>query len=179
MRPRPNPPPAAPDRMTILKSALFTILVPGTVVVVVPRAILSGANGHRSPSLGLLIGGAVVFLAGLALYLICLAGFVRHGHGTPSPTDPPRRLVVRGPYRYSRNPMYLAVLSMVFGEAACFGSLPLGLYAAILTLAFHVFVIRYEEPTLARLYGADYKAYRRSVPRWFGRRPPRRRPDGE
>ena len=95
------------------------------------------------------------------------------------PFKEPTQLVTNGVFRFSRNPMYLAVLSMVFGEAAYFGSLPLGLYAAILTLAFHVFVIRYEEPTLGRLYGADYKAYRRSVPRWFGRRPPRRRPDGE
>ncbi len=156
--------------MTALKSAVFTILVPGTVVVIVPWMILGGGNGpHPSPTLALLLVGAAAAIAGLALYFRCLTGFVREGRGTPSPTDPPRRLVLSGAYRRTRNPMYLAVLSVVAGEALAFGSASLGAYAAALGLAFHLFVVVLEEPTLGRLFGEEYEAYRRTVPRWLGR----------
>ena len=159
--------------MTALKSALFTVLVPGTVVVIVPFVLLSSRQAPLpAPPALLRILGAVLAAAGLALYFTCLAGFVRQGRGTPSPTGPPRRLVVAGPYQRTRNPMYLAVLSTVAGEALFFSSLRLGAYAAILAVAFHVFVVIYEEPTLARLFGEDYEAYRRAVPRWVVRRRP-------
>jgi protein-S-isoprenylcysteine O-methyltransferase Ste14 len=157
--------------MTLLKSALFTIVVPGTVVVVAPFVLLStGHTPHPASSSALRIPGTILAFLGVALYFTCLVGFVHRGGGTPSPTDPPRRLVVSGPYRYTRNPMYLAVLSAVAGEALYFGSLRLGIYAALLAVAFHAFVLLYEEPTLTRLYGTEYGAYRLAVPRWVGRR---------
>jgi protein-S-isoprenylcysteine O-methyltransferase Ste14 len=159
--------------MTALKSAVFTILVPGTVVVIVPWMILGAGDGpHPSSALVLRLVGGAAAIAGLALYFRCLSGFVQEGGGTPSPTDPPRRLVVRGPYRRTRNPMYLAVLSMVVGEALAFGSASLGIYAAALGLAFHAFVVLYEEPALGRMFGEEYAAYRRAVPRWLGRARP-------
>jgi len=164
--------------MTPIKSAVFTILVPGTVVVLIPWVVLRGGDGLRPTSAPMLwIPGVLAAAAGAALYFVCLAGFIRHGRGTPAPIDPPRRLVVGGPYRRTRNPMYLAVLSMVVGEALLFGSPRLALYAVLLASAFHLFVVLYEEPTLSRLFGAEYDAYRRSVPRWLVRwRPP---PDAE
>jgi protein-S-isoprenylcysteine O-methyltransferase Ste14 len=161
--------------MTAIKSAIFTILVPGTVAVIVPWIILGGMGFPKpAPALVLRFVGATAAIAGLALYFRCLSGFVGEGGGTPSPSDPPRRLVVRGPYRRTRNPMYLAVCSVVVGEALAFGSFPLGVYAAALGLVFHLFVVCYEEPTLGRLFGEEYQAYRRAVPRWLGRsrRPP-------
>jgi len=157
--------------MTALKSALFTVLVPGTAVVIVPFVLLSSRQAPLPAAPALLrILGAVLAAAGLALYFTCLAGFVRQGRGTPSPTDPPQRLVVAGPFRHTRNPMYLAVLSVVFGEAVFFGSIVLAAYAAALFLAFHLFVVLYEEPTLTRKFGDEYQAYRGSVRRWIGRR---------
>ncbi len=162
-----------------LGSALFTILVPGTVVGMVPFLILSGRREPISAPVPLQILGAIFAVAGSVLYLVCLTGFVRLGRGTPSPADPPRRLVVVGPYRFARNPMYLAVLSMVLGEALIFGSLRLGIYAAALAAAFHVFVVIYEEPVLARMFGPAYEAYRTSVPRWLGRRRRLRGPHGD
>jgi protein-S-isoprenylcysteine O-methyltransferase Ste14 len=157
--------------MTAFRSAIFTILVPGTVVVLIPWAVLRGGDGMQPTSSAMLwIPGALAAAAGAVLYFVCLAGFVRHGRGTPAPTDPPRQLVVRGPYRFTRNPMYVAVLLIVVGEALVFGAAGLALYAALLAAAFHLFVVGYEEPTLSRLFGAEYDAYRRSVPRWLGRR---------
>jgi protein-S-isoprenylcysteine O-methyltransferase Ste14 len=157
--------------MTAIKTAIFTILVPGTVVGLIPWVILSGDGGPQPASAPMLrIAGALAAAAGAVLYFVCLADFVRHGRGTPAPTDPPRQLVVRGPYRFTRNPMYVAVLLIVVGEALVFGVAGLALYAALLAAAFHLFVVGYEEPTLSRLFGAEYDAYRRSVPRWLGRR---------
>src|SRR5690606_22414622 len=93
------------------------------------------------------------------------------GRGTPAPLDPPRRLVVRGLYHVVRNPMYYGVLNAIAGWIVFFGSLGVAIYGLGVAAAFHIFVVRVEEPTLRRQYGADYDAYCRSVNRWLPARP--------
>ncbi len=118
------------------------------------------------------VGVALAALA-IPLMLEFVLRFVREGHGTPMPMAPPRRLVVRGPYRFVRNPGYLAALGIVLGQALMFGSLAVLLYAGALALVFHMFVVAYEEPALLRKFGAEYAAYSARVGRWLPR-PPRR-----
>jgi len=108
--------------------------------------------------------------AGIALYFACAFwGFALHGKGTPLPLDPPKKLVVEGPYRVVRNPMYWGVGSVVLGEAAVFQSVMLAELAAVLAVGVIVFVLLVEEPTLRRKFGAEYEEYCRRVPRWLPR----------
>ncbi len=109
----------------------------------------------------------------MVLYLWCAWAFAAVGLGTPGPWDAPRRVVAVGPYRFVRNPIYLAALLVVLGEAWLFLSIPLLLYAVTIAVGCHLFVIGYEEPTLAARFGAEYQAYRRAIPRWLPRRPTR------
>jgi protein-S-isoprenylcysteine O-methyltransferase Ste14 len=100
------------------------------------------------------------------------ARFALQGLGTPAPVFPTRRLVVTGCYRFVRNPIYLAVVSIVLGEGATLGNVTLIAYGLIAWLASHVFVVAYEEPTLRRTFGAEYEAFCAQVPRWRPRRTP-------
>lgn len=106
-------------------------------------------------------------LLGGAIALWCILAFVTLGKGTPAPFDPPRRLVVRGPYRYVRNPMYIGAGLALAGAALFYRSPSLLGYAAGFLVAMHLLVVFYEEPTLTRLFGDDYSAYRASVRRWL------------
>ena len=115
------------------------------------------------------VGYALVAL-GFALLVTCIVGFAREGHGTLAPYDPPNALVAAGPYRYTRNPMYVGVLAVLAGLALARWSAPLAIYAAGVATAFVVFVRVYEEPRLERQFGEAYRAYRSRVPRWLGRR---------
>jgi protein-S-isoprenylcysteine O-methyltransferase Ste14 len=115
------------------------------------------------------LAGILVAAAGGALALWCIGTFAVVGKGTPAPFDPPRRLVIRGPYRYVRNPMYLGAALALLGAAFFYRSLPLLGYAGVFLLVTHVFVVAYEEPTLGRLFGAEYRAYRTRVRRWLPR----------
>ncbi len=165
--------------MAYVKTLLFTVLVPGTVAGLVPYWI-RGAMG-AAPAGPLLRALALVLaLAGLSIYSWCAFDFARAA-GTPAPIDPPKELVARGLYRYCRNPMYIGVLSLIAAQALYFASPGTLLYAALLFLGFHSFVLLYEEPTLARSFGAAYQRYLASVPRWIPRLRPRvlgsRRPD--
>ena len=124
----------------------------------------------RPTRLGVLeFGGIVLAATGGALALWCILAFAVVGKGTPAPFDPPRRLVIRGPYRHLRNPMYVGAALALLGAALFYRSLPLVGYAAAFLLVTHAFVVWYEEPTLGRLFGAEYQAYRTSVPRWLPR----------
>jgi protein-S-isoprenylcysteine O-methyltransferase Ste14 len=105
------------------------------------------------------------------LYLSCVWFFGTAGRGTPGTWDPPRRLVAAGPYRWVRNPIYLAALLIVAGEAWLFFSPALLAYAAALAVAFHLLVTCYEEPGLRARFGQPYETYRRTVRRWLPRRP--------
>ena len=117
------------------------------------------------------IGAVVVAVAATAL-AECFIRFAIVGLGTPAPIAPTRHLVVSGLYRHTRNPMYVSVVGAILGQALLFGSVVLLGYAAIVWVAFHVFVVGYEEPTLRRQF-VDYDAYRAGVPRWWPRWRPR------
>jgi protein-S-isoprenylcysteine O-methyltransferase Ste14 len=152
--------------LLFLKNLLFTVLVPGTVAVFIPyrlitRGLVPVAQWPR------LILAAPVFLLGAAIYFWCLWDFATAGRGTPAPIDPPTALVVRGLYRYVRNPMYLGVLSIIAGWVLLFGSLPVLEYGIGVALLFHLFVVLVEEPLLRRRFGASYDAYCRAVRRWI------------
>lgn len=116
--------------------------------------------------------GALLVVAAVPVVVDFCLRFVREGHGTPAPFAPPRRLVVSGPYRWVRNPGYVAAVAMIAGEALVLGSGAVLAYAGLVWLACHVLVVAYEEPTLRATFGDDYCAYRRRVPRWLPR-PPR------
>jgi len=155
--------------MLWLRTALFTILVPGTELVLIPLAVVRFDIGPR-----LELGPAryialVPLLAGLAMILCCFADFIRRGRGTPAIYDPPRELVIAGLYRYVRNPQYVGVVLVVLGEALLTGMVVLFGYAAFMAIGYHLFVRYYEEPALGRLFGESYARYREAVPRWLPR----------
>jgi protein-S-isoprenylcysteine O-methyltransferase Ste14 len=156
-----------------LGSAVFFVLAPGVVAGLVPWW-LTGWRARALPSwwLPLRVAGAVLLVAGVAVLVHAFARFVVEGLGTPAPVAPTRELVVGGLYRYVRNPMYLAVLATIVGQALVLGRLVLLPYAAVVAAAFAAFVHWYEEPTLARQFGPGYQAYRRAVPGWWPRRHP-------
>jgi len=112
------------------------------------------------------IAGMVIGAAGAAVALWCIFTFAAIGRGTPAPFDPPRRLVIRGPYRFVRNPMYIGAGLALASAALFYESLPLLGYAGLFFLATHVFVVAYEEPTLRRTFGPEYEAYCSQVRRW-------------
>jgi protein-S-isoprenylcysteine O-methyltransferase Ste14 len=155
--------------MLALRAVFFTLLMPGTVVVVIPWLLLRGqpSRGFRL-DLPAVVGAALA-IAGAGVLLVCIRDFAVSGRGTLAPVDPPRKLVRVGLYRHVRNPMYLGVLLALVGEALFFESAVLGFYAAVVALAFHLFVVLLEEPTLRSSFPADYERYRASVPRWIPR----------
>jgi protein-S-isoprenylcysteine O-methyltransferase Ste14 len=149
-----------------VKNLLFTLFVPGTAAVAVPRLLVRGAE-PAGPAWA--VAAAGLFVAGASGYFWCLWQFARHGRGTPAPIDAPKRLVVRGPYRHVRNPMYESVLLVLLGWTALFRSAEILLYALFVGTAFHLFVVLYEERRLASLFGEDYERYRARVGRWIPR----------
>jgi len=152
----------------IIRNVMFTVVVPGLGGAWVPAWLLTRDGGTAAP---VAWEAVPVIAAGAALYLWCAYNFAAVGRGTPGPWDAPRRVVARGPYRWVRNPIYLAALLVVLGEAGLFGSPRLLAYAGVLAACFHLFVIGYEEPALRRRFGPAYLAYRRAVPRWIPHRP--------
>lgn len=162
-------------------SFVFFVVAPGTVAGVVPHLL---SRWRVRP--GFLDGegfrwiGAVVVLGSVAILIDCFARFTVKGRGTPSPILPTERLVVWGWYRFVRNPMYVAVVACILGQAVFFGNTDLLIYSGAVGLAFHSFVVLYEEPALRRRYGAEYRAYCAAVARWRPRlRPWVRVPQGE
>lgn len=150
----------------LLKNLLFTVLVPGTVGVYVPLWI---AQGHATASGFALAAACVLLVLGASIYAFTVWDFATYGRGTPAPIDAPRKLVVRGLYRYSRNPMYVGVLTVIVGWASLFRAPVLLLYAGGIGCCFQGFIVLYEEPHLAALFGSQYAAYREKVPRWIPR----------
>jgi protein-S-isoprenylcysteine O-methyltransferase Ste14 len=146
-------------------SAAFFLAAPGVVAGLVPWWI-TGWQGRTW--LPLRTFGVVVVAAGLTLLVGCFARFVQ-ARGTPAPIAPTDELVVTGAYRYVRNPMYVAVLSIVVGQVLIFGSLALLSYAVAAWAVMATFVRFYEEPTLARTYGGQFTRYRAAVPAWLPR----------
>jgi protein-S-isoprenylcysteine O-methyltransferase Ste14 len=156
-----------------LGSAVFFALAPGVVAGLVPWW-LTGWQVRSLPAwwLPLRLAGVVLLVVGTAVLVQAFTRFVVEGLGTPAPVAPTRELVVGGLYRYVRNPMYLAVLAAIVGQALALGQVVLLAYAAVVAAAFVAFVHWYEEPTLAEQFGARYQAYRRAVPGWWPRRHP-------
>ncbi len=150
-------------------SAAFFVVAPGTVVGVIPWLIAGGEFREPAPHWAVArVVGLVLICAGLIPVVHAFAEFTKAG-GTPAPIAPTERLVVTGFNRYIRNPMYAGLLVVIVGEALVYGRFALLVYAACAWAVTAAFVRWYEEPTLARTYGADYDTYRRSVPAWHPR----------
>lgn len=111
--------------------------------------------------------GTIFIFFGIVTWLHCVALFFSFGKGTPVPTNPPKILVTKGIYKYSRNPMYLSVLIILFGYFFLLGHLLLLLYPVLAALFFHLFITLYEEPTLEKKFGRDYIEYCNKIPRWL------------
>lgn len=154
--------------MNALKTILWSVFVPGTLTTLAPYLLLSSKIDLLAlrPSI-FRFTGLIPITLGALLYLWCAWDFTFTGRGTPAPFDPPKEIVVRGLYRYVRNPMYVAALLVLVGEAILFESVLILVYAAIVFSVFHVWVIFYEEPTLRRKFGESYEKYCLKVSRWI------------
>jgi protein-S-isoprenylcysteine O-methyltransferase Ste14 len=152
----------------VVRTVIFTVFVPGFWTVLMPYWLLP--RGARPDLRGAGAAGWPLIAAGIALYFACAFwGFALRGKGTPLPLDPPKKLVVEGPYRVVRNPMYWSVAFVMLGEAAIFHSVALAGLAVAFFVGTGVFVLLYEEPVLRRQFGAEYEEYCRRVPRWLPR----------
>jgi len=156
--------------LAILGSATFLVIAPGIVAGYVPWRICRWHLG--APLLGtsaFRVVGVLLIVAGLPILLDSFARFALQGLGTPAPIFPTRHLVVSGLFRYVRNPMYVAVVSLVLGQGLFFGSVRVLEYGIAVWAAFYVFVLIYEEPTLRKTYGPEYEQFCANVPRWIPR----------
>ena len=159
------------DRIKAALGSLgFLVLAPGVVAGLIPWLIT-----HWGP-LPLVDGpgvfrwtGLVLIAPGLVILLDAFRRFAWEGLGTPAPVAPTRTLVVSGFYRFVRNPIYVAVSALIFGQAVLFASTGVALYGVIIAAAFDTFVRLYEEPTLREAYGEEYAAYCAATPRWIPR----------
>lgn len=149
------------------RAILYSTLFIGFLLIYMPSRVLSGSGIVRPAIEGPQLIGMFVGSAGAVIALWCIFTFVRIGRGTPAPFDPPRRLVIRGPYRFVRNPMYIGAGLTLVGAAIFYESRSLLAYVCIFLLVCHLFVVTYEEPTLQRTFGSDYEAYRHRVRRWL------------
>jgi protein-S-isoprenylcysteine O-methyltransferase Ste14 len=152
----------------LVRNVLFTIVVPGTGGGYLPWLILT--RHGAVPAVAAWYAWPLIAV-GVGLYVCSVWAFAAVGRGTPGPWDAPQRVVAAGPYRWVRNPIYVAAMLIVSGEAWLFGSPALLLYAAGLAVAFHLFVVGHEEPRLRARFGEPYEAYRRTVSRWIPRPP--------
>jgi protein-S-isoprenylcysteine O-methyltransferase Ste14 len=150
---------------------VFLVVAPGVVAGLIPWLLTGWDVGERW-WLPIRIAGATLLSAGVVVLLQAFARFVTEGVGTPAPVAPTERLVVGGLYRHVRNPMYLAVGTIIAGQALVLGRPVLFLYAAAFGAVVAAFVRWYEEPTLRRRFGREYEEYRRAVPAWWPRRTP-------
>ena len=156
--------------LAILGSLGFLVLAPGFVVGVVPWWITHWKFESMAPAFGLVRAlGALLILFGAAILLDSFVRFALQGFGTPAPVLPTKHLIVTGLYRYVRNPMYVGVSSAILGQSLLFASRTVLIYGVLVWLAFALFVLFYEEPTLGRTFGQEYQAFCRNVPRWIPR----------
>lgn len=152
----------------LFRAITYAVLFIGLVLIYVPARLLSWSGIDRPAAIEVQqVAGIVIGAIGAAIALWCVLTFASLGRGTPAPFDPPRRLVIRGPYRFVRNPMYIGAGLALAGAALFYESLSLLAYAGIFFLATHLFVILYEEPALRQTFGQEYEAYRGRVRRWW------------
>src|SRR5215471_9903916 len=154
-------------------SAIFLALAPGTIAVLVPYWICRWHVATPFPAfLVFRVVGVLLVAAGLPVLLDSFARFAFQGLGTPAPVAPPRTLVVTGLYRRVRNPMYVAIMLCILGQGLFFGSASILVYGLFAWVAFHTFVVLYEEPTLRGKFGGAYEEFCAHVPRWIPRLKP-------
>ena len=154
----------------LIRAVVYASLFIGVALVYLPARILARAGVERPHHFGVTQGvGGIAVLIGTALALWCIAAFISLGRGTPAPFDPPRRLVVRGPYRHLRNPMYLGATLALGGASLFYEARALAVYTVGFAVLVHVFVVLYEEPTLGATFGPGYAEYCRRVHRWWPR----------
>jgi protein-S-isoprenylcysteine O-methyltransferase Ste14 len=162
----------------LVRALVYATLFISFVLVFLPVQVLrrSGIEPQRPVEIGVtqMVGMALVVVGGM-LAIWCVIAFGTIGKGTPAPFDPPRRLVIRGPYRFVRNPMYVGAGLALGGASLFYTSLPLLGFLIFFWIVTHAFVYFYEEPTLTRTFGSDYEQYRRDVRRWLPRWPNRAR----
>jgi protein-S-isoprenylcysteine O-methyltransferase Ste14 len=151
----------------LIGSALFFCIAPGSIAGLIPWWITGWRIGDGFP-----IAGGILIALSFALLIECFIRFALRGGGTPAPVAPTQHLVVTGFYRHVRNPMYVAVLGLIFGQMLLFGSAALLAYGVIVWMAFFIFVVAFEEPRLKREFPEEYAAYFANVPRWLPRLTP-------
>ncbi len=156
----------------IFGSAVFFLAAPCVVAGLLPWLILDRYRLPLSMSLPYAVIGCILIAVAVLVLLHSFARFALEGVGTPAPVAPTEKLVVGGIYRHVRNPMYVAVLSIIAGQALLFASWAVVLYGVVMGIAMASFVHFYEEPTLVRRYGDEYETYRRAVPSWLPRLTP-------
>lgn len=156
--------------MLLLRSILFLFLLPGTAIMLIPYVLLSlRQEGSFEPSFN--YWGLPLIVLGAAGLFWCVWQFYSEGRGTLAAIDAPKYLVVRGLYRYVRNPMYVCIVTILLGEAIGFRSWAILLEAGIFIIAVQLFITLYEEPVLRRQFGESYENYARKVGRWIPRLP--------
>lgn len=156
----------------VLRTIVWSLAFAGTVIVYVPWAYFGAWRAPIEPAAPRTWLALLALASGTALVVACIVEFARHGRGTPAPMDAPRELVVHGPYRYVRNPMYLGATLALLGQLALAPSRGFALYIAVWFAAISLVVVVYEEPTLRARFGESYSRYTTHVRRWI----PRRRP---
>jgi len=147
-----------------LKSLVFTLIVPGTVAVILPTLI---TENNQLGSEWFNLSGLLLMAVAFVIYLWCVWDFVKWGKGTPAPIDAPKVLVIRGLYQYTRNPMYVAVLLFLIGWNLLYMLPDLLLYTGVVGLIFQLLVVFYEEPILMRVFATEYQDYKATVNRWL------------
>jgi len=158
-----------------LGSVIFFLVAPAMIAGVVPWWMTRWrTRASLLDVLPLKIVGVILIGCGLAALLDSFARFALQGIGTPAPAFPTRHLVVTGLYRYVRNPIYVAVVALIIGQAFLFAGIGLLIYGVLFWIGFHLFVVGYEEPTLRRTFGQEYASYCANVPRWLPRLRPAR-----
>lgn len=151
-----------------VRTLVYATLFIGFLLLYLPARLLNATGIHQPAHFAALeMTGLLIGTLGALIALSCVVTFISIGKGTPAPFDPPRRLVIRGPYRFLRNPMYLGAALALAGAALVYHSLALFAYAAAFLLCFHLFVLLYEEPHLRRTFGIDYAAYCARIHRWW------------
>ena len=150
-----------------IRSIVWTIVIPGLVILYIPWAFFGLGAAAVSGSDPVQLAGLMLTIGGTMFLVVCIWEFVAYGRGTLAPVDPPKSLVVRGLYKYVRNPMYLSVLVVLLGEALLTRSLGQFEYTLGWFIWINLVVLFYEEPALYRAFGASYQAYCASVSRWL------------
>ena len=152
----------------IVRAVTYAALFIGLVLIYVPARLLAWSGIVRPAAIEVQqISGMIIGVAGAAVALWCIFTFASIGRGTPAPFDPPRRLVIQGPYHFVRNPMYIGAGLALASAALFYESLPLLGYTGLFFLVTHLFVVWYEEPTLQQTFGQEYEVYCRQVKRWW------------